>query len=207
MHIPKTIINKLIPFFPRSSLKPLFKKAKATIDRQASKGYLEVVSNINWARIITNKLDDVDFLEEPIQFAIEQNNLEEIGYRDCLQEAALGFDEEEFNDCFLYKNAPVPKRLKELGELGLDFPLFENPYGAGNQLLSISVSLYELKKIVDLAISVAEASQIQCPTLTFQFLTDSCPIYWKLNDSPFYDNYASYTADGILMPLKVNREH
>ena len=95
------------------------------------------------------------------------------------------------------------EKLEHLATLADDFPLFENPYSSGNQLLSISVNLYELKKIVDLAISVTEASQIQCPTLTLQFLTDSSPIYWKLNDSPFYDNYSSYTADGILMPLKI----
>ncbi len=91
MHIPKTIINRLIPFFSKDLSNPsltILKKAKATLDRQASKGYLEVVSNINWARIITNKLDDVDFFEEPIWFVIKRDSLEEIGYRDSLQEAA-----------------------------------------------------------------------------------------------------------------------
>ena len=207
MHIPKTIINKLIPFFSKGTSSPsikILKKAKASIDLQAYKGYLEVVSNINWARVWTNKLEEDDFFIEISHFAIEQENLEEIGYRNSLQEAALGFEESEFDDdCGDDELNPNTERMKDLAKIADELPLFENPYGSGNQLLSISVNLYELKKIVDLAISVAEASQIQCPTLTLQFLTDSSPIYWKLNDSPFYDNYSSYTADGILMPLKI----
>ena len=83
-----------------------------------------------------------------------------------------------------------------------EFPEFKNPYKSGHELLSITIQLHELKKIVDLAISVAEASQIYSPTISFSFKTDSSPIYWKLVD-PVYGEFSKYTADGILMPLKI----
>lgn len=195
MYIPKTIINKLIPFFSKQPSRTILKQAKASVNRQQAKSYIEVSSDINWARVWSNKLGEENFLSEPTQFIIEQENLEEIGYHNSLQEAALGFIEE----------AQV-ERLKELAELAEDFPRFDNPYKSGNEELSVSVQLLELKKIVDLAVAVAEVSQMSRPTISLSLKTDSSPIYWKLN-APIYGELSTYLADGVLMPLKVNREH
>lgn len=99
MHIPKTIIRKLIPFFPKYPYKEILKKAKASIHNSPqSKGCLEVANNQSWARIWTTKLSQEDELTFINQFLIERSNLEEIGYGNTLEEAALGFDEVEFDE-------------------------------------------------------------------------------------------------------------
>ena len=49
MHLPKTIINKLIPFFPKHHYKEIVKQAKASLDTSTKKGCLEVANGNSWA--------------------------------------------------------------------------------------------------------------------------------------------------------------
>ncbi len=89
MHIPKTIINKLIPFFSKHPSQKIFKQAKASIHKQQAQGCLEVASGNSWARVWTTKLGEEELLSEHTQFLIERENLEDIGYQTTLEEAAL----------------------------------------------------------------------------------------------------------------------
>ena len=104
MHIPKSIIKKLIPFFPKYPDKEILKQAKASIHSQQAKGCLEVANGQSWARVClpsnggTTKLSKEDELTELNQFLIERSNLEDIGYGNTLEEAAVGFDEERLEE-------------------------------------------------------------------------------------------------------------
>ena len=62
MHIPKTIINKLIPFFPKHHYQEIVKQAKASINKEIKKGCLEVANGTSWVRVWTTKLGEEDLL-------------------------------------------------------------------------------------------------------------------------------------------------
>ena len=205
MHIPKTIINKLIPFFPKYSSREILKKAKAIIHKQQEKGCLEVASGKSWARVWTTKLSKEDQLTELNQFVIDRNDLEDIGYGNTLEEAALGSDEKEFEEYFegLEELSPYQSEvLKRLAKVAENFPKFKDCYQSRNKQSSLTVDLLELKKIVDLAIAVSEASQINAPTFTLSVEHNS-PIYWQLNRLCFGKS-PTYLVDGLLMPMKSN---
>jgi len=207
MHIPKTIINKLIPFFPKHPSQKILKQAKASLDKSTRKGCLEVASGTSWTRVWTGKLSEEELLSEPTQFLIERENLEDIGYQTTLEEAAFGFDEEDFEE-YLAESKLSPsqlEKLKHLAKLADDFPQFENCYQPSNGENRVTVNLLELKKIIDLALAVAEASQINAPTFTFSFKHNS-PLYWELNSLCFGES-PTYLADGVLMPMKINQTH
>ncbi len=201
MHIPKTIINKLIPFFPKYPYKEILKKAKASIHKQQSQGCLEVANGQSWARVWTTKLSKEDKLTELNQFLIERSNLEDIGYGNTLEEAALGFDEVAFDDYFDEKLSPYDSQLLKQGAIeAKKFPKFKDSCPSGAEPLQVTVNLLELKKIIDLAVAVSEASQINIPTITFSFHA-TAPIYWKI-DSFCSGEFLTYTADGLLTPRK-----
>ena len=206
MHIPKTVINKLIAFLPKYPHQEILKNAKASINRQAKKGWLEAACYMNWARVWTTKLNEEDLLTEHTQFLIPQENLEEIGYQNTLEEAAVGFEEEGLEylseEEISESNA---EKLKHLANLAEKFPQFEDTYQPSPGENRVTVNLLELKKIIDLALATAEASQINAPTFTFSFQHNS-PLYWELSSLCFGES-PTYLADGVLMPLKVNREH
>ncbi len=200
MHIPKTIINKLIPFFAKHHYKEIVKQAKASLDKPTRKGCLEVTNGTSWARVWTTKFDKEDLLSEPTQFLIEQENLSDIGYRNTLEEAALGFDEEGFEEYLLEEefSPSQSETLKRLAKLAEDFPQFKDSYQPGDEQNYIILELYELKKIIDLAIAVSEASEINYPVITFSTQNNQ-PIHWELKDR--YFEQKTYQADGLIAPV------
>ena len=207
MHIPKTIINKLIPFFPKHHYKEIVKQAKASLDTSTTKGCLEVTNGNSWARVClpsnggTTKLSKEDEVTELNQFVINRENLEDIGYRNTLEEAALGFDEEAFEECFEVLSDLSPyqsETLKHLAKLAEDFPQFQDSYQPGDEQNYITLELYELKKIIDLAIAVSEASEINYPVITFSTQNNQ-PIHWELKDR--YFEQETYQADGLIAPV------
>ena len=206
MHIPKTIINKLIPFLPKYTRKEVLKNAKASIDRQAKKGWLEAACYMNWARVSTTKLSKEDLLTEHIQFLIPQENLEEIGYGNTLEEAAVGFEEEGLEylseEEISQSNA---EKLKYLAKLAENFPKFKESFKVEDGQVLIYLQLVELKKVIDLAIAVAEASQIDIPIIALSLKSDAS-LCWQLKDI-FSKKSPAYLADGTLMPMRVNRKH
>ncbi len=158
MHIPKTIINKLIPFFPKHHYKEIVKQAKATLHKPQAQGCLEVTNGNSWARVWTSKLSKEDEVTELTQFVINRENLEDIGYRNTLEEAAMGFDEEEFEEYFDTSEKLSPyqsETLKRLAKLAEDFSQFKDSYQLGDEQNYITLELHELKKVIDLALSVA----------------------------------------------------
>ncbi len=207
MHIPKTIINKLIPFFPKHHYQEIVKQAKASLDKPTKKGCLEVANGTSWARVClpsnggTSKLSKEDEVTELTQFLIPQDNLEDIGYQNTLEEAAIGFDEEEFEECFEVLSDLSPyqsETLKRLAKLAEDFPQFKDSYQPGDEQNYITLELYELKKIIELAIAVAEASEINYPVITFSTQNNQ-PIHWELKDR--YFEQETYQADGLIAPV------
>ncbi len=200
MHIPKTIINKLIPFFAKHHYQEIIKQAKASINSETKKGCLEVANGNSWARVWTTKLSEEDLLSEPTQFLIERENLEDIGYRNTLEEAALGFDEEGLEEYLLEEEfSPAQSEtLKHLAKLADDFPKFQDSYQPGDEQNYITLELYELKKVIDLAIAVSEASEINYPVITFSTQNNQ-PIHWELKDR--YFEQETYQADGLIAPV------
>ncbi len=201
MHIPKTIINKLIPFFPKHHYKEIVKQAKATLHKPQAQGCLEVTNGNSWARVWTSKLSKEDEVTELTQFVINRENLEDIGYRNTLEEAAMGFDEEEFEEYFDTSEKLSPyqsETLKRLAKLAEDFPQFKDSYQPGDEQNYIILELYELKKIIDLAIAVSEASEINYPVITFSTQNNQ-PIHWELKDR--YFEQKTYQADGLIAPV------
>ena len=205
MHIPKTIINKLIPFFPKYPYKEILKKAKASIHKQQSQGCLEVANGQSWARVWTTKLSKEDELTELKQFLIERSNLEDIGYGNTLEEAAIGFDEVAFEKYFDEDLSPYDSELlKQVAFLAEKFPKFKDSCPSGGEQVKVTVDLLELKKIVDLAVATAEASQINAPSLTLSF-SNNTAIYWQMNNQYLIES-PTYLADGLLMPMKTNQQ-
>ncbi len=211
MHIPKTIINKLIPFFPKYPYKEILKKAKASIHKQQSQGCLEVANGQSWARIClpsnggTAKLSKEDELTELKQFLIERSNLEDIGYGNTLEEAAIGFDEVAFEKYFDEDLSPYDSELlKQVAFLAEKFPKFKDSCPSGGEQVKVTVDLLELKKIVDLAVATAEASQINAPSFTLSF-SHNTAIYWQMNNQYLIES-PTYLADGLLMPMKTNQQ-
>ncbi len=211
MHIPKTIINKLIPFFPKYPYKEILKQAKASIHRQQSQGCLEVANGQSWARIClpsnggTTKLSKEDELTELNQFLIERSNLEDIGYGNTLEEAAVGFDEVAFESYFDEELSPYESELLKRGaKLAKNFPQFKDSCPSGAEQVKVTVDLLELKKIVDLAVATTEASQINFPSLTLSF-SNNTAIYWQMNNQYLIES-TTYLADGLLMPMKTNQQ-
>ncbi len=202
MHIPKSIIKKLIPFFPKYPYKEILKKAKASIHKQQSQGCLEVANGQSWARIWTAKLSKEDELTELKQFLIERSNLEDIGYGNTLEEAALGFDEEGLEEYFDEELSPYDSELlKQVAFLAEKFPKFKDSCPSGAEQIKITLDLLELKKIVDLAVATAEASQINAPSLTLSF-SHNTAIYWQMNNQYLIES-PTYKTDGLLMPMKT----
>ncbi len=155
----------------------------------------------SWARVWTTKLSKEDEVTELNQFVINRENLEDIGYRNTLEEAALGFDEEAFEECFEVLSDLSPyqsETLKRLAKLAEDFPQFKDSYQPGDEQNYITLELYELKKVIDLAISVAEASEINYPVITFSTQNNQ-PIHWELKDR--YFEQETYQADGLIAPV------
>ncbi len=205
MHIPKTIINKLIPFFPKYPYKEILKKAKASIHKQQSQGCLEVANGQSWARIWTAKLSKEDELTELKQFLIERSNLEDIGYGNTLEEAALSFEEEGLEEYFDEELSPYDSELlKQVAFLAEKFPKFKDSCPSGAEQVKVTVDLLELKKIVDLAVATTEASQINFPSLTLSF-SNNTAIYWQMNNQYLIES-TTYLADGLLMPMKTNQQ-
>ena len=202
MHIPKTIINKLIPFFPKYPYKEILKKAKTSIYKQQSQGCLEVANGLSWARVWTTKLSKEDELTELNQFLIERSNLEDIGYGNTLEEAAVGFDEVALGNYVDEELSPYESELlKRVAFLAENFPQFKESCPSGAEQVKVTVDLLELKKIVDLAVATAEASQINAPSLTLSF-SHNTAIYWQMNNQYLIES-PTYKTDGLLMPMKT----